>query len=55
VLPPNPFSIGFRDPLLRDAFNEGLDRITASGEREKIMQKYFAQLQSVMPAAAPNP
>lgn len=47
VLPRNPFCIGFRDPALRDAFNEGLDRVNASGEREKIFRKY---LKEVMPA-----
>jgi polar amino acid transport system substrate-binding protein len=55
VLPPNPFCIGFRDPVLRDAFNEGLDRITASGERDKIMQRHFAYVLPFPPAVPSNP
>jgi polar amino acid transport system substrate-binding protein len=55
VLPPNPFCIGFRDPVLRDAFNEGLDRIAASGERDKIFNKYFAEVLPAPPPASQNP
>lgn len=49
ALPRNPACMAFRDPLLRDAFNEGLERIAASGEREKIFEKYLAET-SIAPA-----
>lgn len=55
VLPPNPFHIAFRDAALCDAFNEGLDQIAASGERERIFKKYLEEAPHAPPQPAANP
>jgi polar amino acid transport system substrate-binding protein len=46
VLPNNPFCIAFRDRELRDAFDEGLERIADSGERDRIFSKYIGEISS---------
>lgn len=49
ILQRNPACMVFRDPHLRDSFNEGIDRIEASGEREKILEKYLAPIPPANP------
>ena len=40
LFPPTPYSVGFRQPLQRDRFDQGLQAIRASGEYLQIEQHY---------------
>jgi polar amino acid transport system substrate-binding protein len=56
ILPKNPFHIAFRDRALRDAFDEGLERAIATGERDRIFKKYMEEASAAGRAEAePSP
>ncbi|WP_068825649.1 substrate-binding periplasmic protein [Pseudomonas sp. BMS12] len=40
LFPPTPYSVGFRQPLQRDRFDQGLQAIRASGEYLQIERHY---------------
>ena len=40
LFPPTPYSVGFREPAMRDRFNRGLQSIRDSGEYLRIEQRY---------------
>lgn len=40
LFPPTPYSVGFREPEMRDRFNRGLQAIRDSGEYLRIEQHY---------------
>lgn len=40
ILPPTPYSVGFRDEDQRKRFDQGLKAIEASGEYKRIEQRY---------------
>jgi polar amino acid transport system substrate-binding protein len=41
IFPPTPYSVAFKDPAVRDDFNNGLRGLKASGEYETIIKKYI--------------
>jgi polar amino acid transport system substrate-binding protein len=47
-----PYRVGFRDPLLRDRFNRGLAAIRASGEYDRIRQRYEQESGALSPPAS---
>jgi len=41
LFPPRIYSVGFKDAALRDKFNRGLKKVKASGQYQKIVDKYL--------------
>lgn len=40
IFAPTPYRVAFRDPVLRDRFNEGLAKIRANGVYDAIVRRY---------------
>lgn len=43
IFAPTPYRLAFRDPALRDRFNEGLAKIRANGEYDAIVRRYAGE------------
>ncbi|WP_462382808.1 substrate-binding periplasmic protein [Pseudomonas sp. Marseille-QA0892] len=43
IFPPTPYRVAFRDPGLRDRFNDALAKIRANGEYDAIVRRYAGE------------